>query len=76
MTEQQTMTMDEIKAHTVRHMTEKALTTEVRRLAKKYDWEYYHTWISINSDPGFPDLVLVRERSLLAAKGESERRME
>jgi len=33
---------------------------QVRQLARLYGWLCYHTWRSIHSPAGFPDLVLVR----------------
>lgn len=49
-------------------ISEKALTTQVKQLARVMDWLPYHTWRSIHSDPGFPDLVLVRPPRLVFAE--------
>ena len=38
--------------------------TEVVKLAKLMGWVYYHTYDSRRSEPGFPDLVLVKDRVL------------
>lgn len=43
-------------------MNEKAFQTAVVRLAGQFGWKVYHTWLSIHSAAGFPDLVLARER--------------
>jgi hypothetical protein len=41
-------------------ITEKQFEAQVRQLAHLYGWLCYHTWRSIHSPAGFPDLVLVR----------------
>jgi hypothetical protein len=41
-------------------------TTQVRLLAEALGWIVYHTHDSRKSAPGFPDLVLVRERIVFA----------
>ena len=40
-------------------MSEKDLLQAVRDMAQVYGWMQYHTWRSIHSPAGFPDLVLV-----------------
>ena len=45
-------------------MTEREFQRIVVDLAKLFRWRYYHTYDSRRSNPGFPDLVLVRERIL------------
>lgn len=46
-------------------MTEKQLQGAVTNLAKLLGWKVYHSWISIRSTAGFPDLVCVRDGTLL-----------
>jgi hypothetical protein len=42
--------------------TEKQFQSQVVELATVLGWRVYHTWNSIHSVRGFPDLVLCRER--------------
>jgi hypothetical protein len=46
-------------------MTESGLLQAVRDLARLQGWDTYHTYRSIRSEPGFPDLVLMRPPLLL-----------
>lgn len=48
--------------------SEKQFQAAVVRLAKLHKWAVYHTWNSRKSDPGFPDLVLVRRGTLIFAE--------
>ena len=41
-------------------MTEEELLQAVRTAARYHGWLSYHTYRSTKSEPGFPDLVLVR----------------
>ena len=45
-------------------MTEKQFQAKVLKIAKQTGWTVYHTYDSRRSQPGFPDLVLVRDRVL------------
>ena len=45
-------------------ITEKKFQSQIVQLAKLYGWTVYHTYDSRRSEPGFPDLVLVRETVL------------
>ena len=45
-------------------MTEKQFQSQVIRHAKRFGWVVYHTYDSRRCEPGFPDLVLVRDRVL------------
>lgn len=49
-------------------VTEAAWQAQVEQLAKLYRWALYHTRDSRRSEPGFPDLVLVRGPELIFAE--------
>jgi VRR-NUC domain len=51
-----------------RHMSEPAFQRQVLQLAHLCGWLTYHTLDSRGSEPGFPDLVLVRPPRLLFAE--------
>ena len=54
-------------------ITEKAFQAQVVELARLCGWKAYHTFDSRRSDPGFPDLVLVREKELVIAELKADR---
>lgn len=45
-------------------MTEKQWQGWVIRVAKQFGWFYYHPYDSRKSVPGYPDLTLLRERTI------------
>jgi hypothetical protein len=47
-----------------RALSERAWQGQVLQLAALYRWTAYHTFDSRRSQPGFPDLVLCRDRVL------------
>lgn len=53
--------------------TERSFQEQVLELAKGLGWRSYHTWISLHSTGGFPDLVLVRRPRVVFAELKSER---
>lgn len=53
--------------------TERAFQASVVRYARLMGWSTYHTHDSRRSDPGFPDLVLVRRPRVVFAELKAER---
>lgn len=49
-------------------LSEKAWQGQVVDLATLYQWRHFHVYDSTRSDPGWPDLVLVRRPELLVAE--------
>ena len=49
---------------TAAKLTEKQWLEQVRTLAKLFGWLTYHPHQSMRSEPGYPDLTLIRERRL------------
>ena len=49
-------------------ISEKQFENQIKDLAKIFGWRYYHTWRSIHSPAGFPDIVMVRPPRLLFAE--------
>jgi hypothetical protein len=47
-------------------MREKHWQSWVIRTAKHFGWKHYHPYNSRQSVPGYPDLTLVRERTIFA----------
>lgn len=41
-----------------KQMTEEELQNNVIQLGKALGWRVYHTWNSLNSEPGYPDLTM------------------
>lgn len=53
--------------------TERQFQQQVLGLARLLGWRSYHTWSSIHSAAGFPDLVLVRPPRLVFCELKSAR---
>ena len=49
-------------------ITERDFLASVRSLAELLGWACYHTWQSIHSPAGFPDLVMVRPPRIIFAE--------
>ena len=57
-----------------RLVSERGMLEAIRKAAKIGGWSMYHTWISIHSASGFPDLVLVHpDRGIVFAELKTER---
>lgn len=54
-------------------MTERELSEAVRELATMFGWRMYHTYDSRRSEPGFPDLILLRKGSMIVAELKTEK---
>jgi len=54
-------------------VSERDFAVTVLDLARVYRWRIYHTYLSIRSNPGFPDLVLVRAPRVVFAELKTER---
>jgi hypothetical protein len=49
-------------------VTEREFLQQVKQLARLLGWKTYHTWQSVHSDKGWPDLALCRGDRLLLAE--------
>ncbi|WP_293849290.1 VRR-NUC domain-containing protein [uncultured Brevibacterium sp.] len=58
------MKVSEYRAQIAESMSEKQLQEHVVALARRLGWLVYHTFDSRKSEAGFPDLVLVRDRTV------------
>tara|TARA_Y100000310_G_C20448328_1_gene699502 strand:- start:323 stop:640 length:318 start_codon:yes stop_codon:yes gene_type:complete len=67
------MTIADPRAFIDASMTEEEWLQQVRELARLKGWLNYHTRSSRRSDPGFPDLVLVRGHRLIFAELKREK---
>ena len=67
------MTIADPRAFIDSSMTEEEWLQQVRELARLKGWLNYHTRSSRRSDPGFPDLVLVRGDRLIFAELKREK---
>lgn len=54
-------------------ITEKQFQQQIMELAVLYKWRCYHTWSSMHSAGGFPDLVMVRVPRLIFAELKSDK---
>jgi hypothetical protein len=49
-------------------MAEKDFQRDVERFARRNGWKVYHTRDSRKSEPGFPDIVMIRSPRLIVAE--------
>ena len=62
------MTVADARDHIIRTMPEKTLQAFVVQAARSAGWAVYHTFDSRRSEPGFPDLVMIRGGRMIAAE--------
>ncbi len=55
-------------------ISEREFLAQVRDLARLYRWRTYHTWTSIRSEQGWPDLALCRPPRLILAELKTDKR--
>lgn len=62
-----TLTATEARTAYKQTITEKQVQEAIVKAARLHNWHCYHTFDSRRSEPGFPDLVLIRgDRCLVA----------
>ncbi len=52
----------------VNRISEKEFQKQVIDLARIYHWDYYHTFYSLKSQRGYPDLILIKPPNLLVVE--------
>lgn len=62
------MNLDLVDPSTLRVLTEQQWMAQVKELAGFRSWHFYHTYNSRKSNPGFPDLVLMRAPRVIFAE--------
>src|SRR5690349_561238 len=67
------MTIQEFKEYALRTTKEKDWHLIVEQFARIMGWTHYHTYDSRKSDPGFPDLVLIRDDRLIFVELKAQR---
>lgn len=64
--------MVHMEASPKKFINERDFRATVIGMARALGWMGYHPWISIHSEAGFPDLVLVRDGKLIFAELKTE----
>ena len=62
------MTGAEYNQQTRERWSEKQFTAQVEALAERHSWLVYHTHDSRRSQPGYPDLTMVRDGRVIFAE--------
>lgn len=60
---------------TLPKITEREFSRQVEQLARLCGWNFYHSFLSVRSPAGFPDLVLVRREMEGRAPGRKRGRV-
>ena len=63
-----TIPIEEAVLRVQNSMKERELQAIVKQMAELCGWEYYHTYDSRRSNPGFPDVVMLRGERLIVAE--------
>ena len=53
-------------------MSEEEWEGQVKEMAARFGWRYYHAWRSFHSTAGFPDCVMVRDSRVIYAELKAE----
>lgn len=67
------MTAEQWRQEAFLAMSEKAWGARVEQLARLNGWNYYHTWHSLHSAPGFPDYLFVQNGELFYVELKTEK---
>lgn len=67
------MTHDARKPPPSLPLTESQWQGDILKIAKRGQWDAYHTYNSKRSKPGFPDLLLIRPPELVIAEIKTDR---
>lgn len=54
-------------------VSEKVFSGQLVQYLRLMGWRVYHSWISIRSEPGFPDLIAIRPPRLVVIETKSLR---
>ena len=54
-------------------ITEKEFMADLKKFAVMLGWKWYHPYLSIHSERGFPDVTLVKPPRLIYAELKSEK---
>ena len=63
-----TIPIEEAVLRVQNSMKERELQAIVKQMAELCGWEYYHTYDSRRSNPGFPDVVMLRGERMIVAE--------
>jgi len=61
------------KSNVIFSISEKEFQNQVIDILKLYSWKYYHTYSSLRSVAGFPDLCMCRDKRIIFAELKTEK---